>query len=387
MSAFSAYFHKRLALADLGTGNCRGLDLDDDLIRAALTGAGADGSGLAGALSDLYPSALVLAAGPLGGSFAPASGLLTLVARHNGRRDLAFVPQGHGAWLRASGLDALVITGVASRPALLRVSGGACRVEALPVSESAPDRNLLRNALLRRTETGQAALLLADCGVDRHQRPVSAAGLENGPMEGGAVAGAALDYRNLAALLLEGRGPLPPVPLPLRNEARIATTAREPAWPKELALHGVAGLPRKIRWKSAACLHCPAPCLAWVRTGEDQWLLCGDHAGFAAALQACGERAPACLALCDGLGLDLATYAPLLAGTAPEDMREVLLSATASQDHPLPGPPETPPATPPERAGAVLGLCPKLIRRYPALTTDMLAGLLEGDVRSLPRPD
>ncbi len=101
----ASFYHGRFALADLTTKAATAVPLPPDILSK-----GIGGGAFAAALLAYYPDALCLCAGPLTGSYAPASGLATLsfIRRAGAEPVHAVIPLGHGAWLRQSGLEDLL---------------------------------------------------------------------------------------------------------------------------------------------------------------------------------------------------------------------------------------------------------------------------------------
>ena len=373
----SRYYHKGLALADMAAERFDIVPLRDDMLATAIGGAA-----LGSLLHESYPDAFILCAGPLTGSFAPASGLAVAAFPRQGELCRLPLLQGIGAMLRQCGVDALALVGRAGRPLVLRLRRGTGGLERAKASLH-PDhaRADLREELLRDTQDGIAALLLA--GAD--STALRGAGMHLGSMPQAAALAGALSDRNCVALVLEGGSPLPPVPVPADTplRGRLASTG---CFAKELAARG-ARLPAGMAWKSAACYHCPAPCQAWVKMSAGGYAFCADHQVFAALIRACGAAAPDALAACDALGLDPLLAAPLLKDACSKGARSVdmpAILARALSEHAVPGGAE--PAAQGEdtesmRAGRVLGICPHLLRRNPSVTLEDLASLLDEDMR------
>jgi hypothetical protein len=366
------YYHKRLALADMAAERLDIVPLREDTLATAIGGAA-----LGSLLHTSYPDAFILCAGPLTGSFAPASGLAVAAFPRNGELRRLPVLQGIGAMLRQCGVDALALVGRAGNPLSLRLrrgTGGLERAKTPLHPEHA--RAAQREELLRTTQDGSAALLLA--GADATE--LRGAGMHLGPVPRASALAGALRDRNCAALVFEGGSALPPVPVPADTPLR-ARLAAAGCFARELAAQG-ARLPSGMAWKSAACHHCPAPCQAWVKMSAGGYAFCADHQAFAALVNACGAAAPDALAACDAFGLDPQLAASLLKGASNTDISAILGRALA--EHAVHGGAEK--ATQEEetqsvRAGMVLGICPHLLRRHPAVTLEDLAGLLDGDLR------
>jgi hypothetical protein len=362
VSFFASFYHQRLALADLAAGETSVLPFRENALEE-----GIGGLALCGTLAKLYPDALILAAGPYTGSFAPASGRLAmLLPGSEGDRQLA-PALGHGAWLRRSGFDALVIRGKSAFPRILRCAGGQCLLEdAGRVGDEG--RGALRAALLRRTKDGLAGLILADKQTRGEAENVfpSAAGAECGPLPGGSILRPVLEEGNILALMLEGGSGLPPVPIPVNNTLRAMQAAENTAaFFEELAL--VAGeklpLPSPASIRPAACHHCPSPCLAWIPTPDGRHLLAADHAALASAVRSFGHAYAAYLEFCDTRGLDpVGSRALFDQGKAAVAAEEKKRAPEQMSDD--------------MRAGLVLGICPRLIRRFPGLTLESMASFL-----------
>jgi hypothetical protein len=233
-----------------------------------------------------------------------------------------------------------------------------------------------REELLRTARDGTAALLLAGAAATALQ----GAGMHLGSAPWGNELAGALRDRHCAALVFEGGAALPPVPLPADTPLR-ARLASGTCFAEEIASHGTR-IPTGMRWKSAACCHCPAPCQAWIKMSSGGYVFCADHRAFAALTEACGAAAPDALALCDMFGLDPLLAAPLLQGAAKADMPVILEKAL--RERVAPGS-EQPAAreeyTRSMRAGMVLGICPHLLRRNPSVTPEDLVGLPDGELR------
>ena len=373
MNQLASLYQCRLAVVDLDTGTANAAPLCPDVLELGL-----GGGALASALAPLYPGATVLTSGPLGGGYAPASGAMTVSIPHSDNSGFshAIAPLGHAAWLRQSGFDALVICGRSASPRVIRCASGNCRLEDAPAGMA--DRAALRAHLLRRTEDGRAGLILADSGT----LPV-AGGAEYGSLPAGTLIGPALQARNISGLCLEGGSPLPLGQLPLNNALRQAVARHTPA--NALANFFAeaqcdAALAAGFKLKGAACFHCPSPCLCWIETSKNTHLLLADHEAFAVALEACGPNAPACLAACDAAGVDPRVAAPLLKNAGTEEFSEILANLACNSDSPPQPAHELSEA---ERVASILGICPRLVRRTPGLSKEILEAALGSEASTL----
>jgi len=378
MKSLAPYYQKRMAFIDLASGVAETMDIPDDSLAKCIGGAA-----LAADFASMYPGAIIFATGPLVGSFAPASGLITATfPLQNGKTAHLALPLGHGAWLRQSGFDLMVITGSAAEPSVIRCAKGRPTLDSDASFSLQPDRNALRKSLLRQTVNGLSGLLLADTHFGSNDNFAPAAGSENGTLPGAPLLGAAMAAKNILAVSLDGGCLPPPVPVPLhgplwQKATQISESPRD-ALLRELELSSGAPvtLPTSLAIKSAACYHCPSPCLAWVPTSPSRHLLAADHASFAAAVTFCGVNAGACMAACDARGTDILIAAPFLAGHEHNAIQDALNSLTLNTTV------TTPTAQPLDEAqkfGLILGVCPRLIRRK-ALTTDDLALAVGSDI-------
>ncbi|MDR1855963.1 MAG: hypothetical protein LBR22_02210 [Desulfovibrio sp.] len=364
------YFHKRLLLVDCAAGTCRTEILPDGALRDGL----AEPGGLGATLARRH-GGLCLAAGPLTGGFAPASGGLGIFGEDG---PAAHVPLGHGTALRLCGFDAAVLVGRAKEPSILR-----CRYNSATLGTCAPriDGHTLRTSLLAETENGIANILLAVS--PRGADACAAAGLEHGPASQGRLMARLMGRHGIVAIVLEAEGVLPRIPVPLKNPLQEAVAAGIGApsldgWIRETFQEGHTP-PPDLHGKPAACHHCPSPCLAWLK-GDDGWILCADHEGAAAAFEKCGAEAPILLARCFRLGLDAALCAPLVPEKVP---LESVLTDLATKATPPPAPGGLDLADQTVAMGLALGLCPRFLRRNPRISPDLAASLLAPDMAEI----
>jgi hypothetical protein len=352
---------------DCAEGTCRTGTIPYALLLEGLRVPGGLGSVLA-----QRHGGTCLAAGPLTGSFAPASGGIAIVSQDG---LAAHVPLGHGASLRLCGYDAIVLTGRADEPVVLRCGFGATELVRAPANASGHE---LRTSLLMATKSGMPSLLVA---VPQEEIPAfGAAGLEHGPTAQGRLVSLLLHRHGLSAVALEPEGTLPPIPVPVDNPLReIATkgeNGRTNHWAQEIAASSGDPVPAEVTARIAACWHCPSPCLAWIK-GDDGWILCADHAGAAAAFAHHGSSAPLFLARCFRLGLDAAVCTPLV----PDGLTDEQALRNVIAGSPEPGSPQGLDTADANVAfGFALGLCPTLLRRVPGLTPALAGSLLAPDM-------
>ena len=315
-------------------------------------------------LSDLFPHAVVIAAGSLTGSFAPASGLVTVSA--DGKK--SFLAGHTGRALRLCGLDALIITGRSDTPRYLLIDeqGGSFRP-----ADASLDVPAARNALLRAARaaspacadgnplplvTGPAAFL--GCAA-------SCLAYDTGTAPRSAAAALALAARGLAGIGFCGStgfaSPVPPdTPLRAAVPAQRVTSGNLAA-----ILNAAGGCSRAdavTPGRSLACFACPAPCGFWMSLGK-AFTACTSPEALAVLLNAgaSGTRAAEILALGETFGVDAAALASLTAAAELPASLEACTSAAS----PLPD----------ERRDADIdasaeeyGICPFFLKRFPAVS-------------------
>jgi len=233
------WYHQRLALADMATERFSIVPLPDETLTKAMGGAV-----LGSVLHQSYPDAFLVCAGPLTGSFAPASGLAVAVFPRNGELVRLPVLQGIGAALRQCGVDALALVGRAENPLTLRLHRGTGRLERAQTPRPDSPRTVRREELLRMTQDGNAALLLAGAPSSE----LRGAGMHFGSAPQAFALAGALQDRNCAALVFEGGSALPPMPVPVDIPLR-ARLASQACFAEECAAHGVQ-IPAGTLWKA-----------------------------------------------------------------------------------------------------------------------------------------
>ena len=395
----NALYHNKVLFLNMSTGDWRLTPLfdgspDEGAVPEALGGPGL-AMQLAMQLARHAPeaseqnAALICTTGPLTGTYAPASGGLTVSIPTRGPDAKTGWRHVHvsgclGEALRQSGFDALVITGTASAPSLVRLVAQTCRVETLEDTGAAEQPLAQQRQLLSRESTATTALLLAG--------PAALAGSAHatlstdlGAVPGGGPVAACMAAKNLVALRFDGGCSLPAPAVPLENPARAAV--RPSASPEQLAATLSLLCPE---WqgplaltvgRALACRHCPSPCRFWVRAADaplnTPWFPCTHHAGLRAALAT--PQPLAVLRLCDDWGLDPVTAGQAMAqriDAAQSDLRACL---AALPDAPEPVQPA--PLTETECTAMTLGICPLFVRRHPEVTAALLACLNGLDVQ------
>ncbi len=324
MSLYQPFFNGKIGVVDLTTQASYTVDLPWEVCEDSIGGASLN----ARILAEYESDSLVFGTGPLTGSFAPASSLLVGTFRSPRWEHLCHVPfmLRSGPELKFSGLDCLVVRGVAPEPCTLFVSRGQVRVLPVPDSAGKAVPELLQ--ALRKKAPGYRASIVTGPAADRNSPYASASIGSHGSLDKVGLA-ARMGAKNLKAVLFNGIGGLPfhedhPA-LSKATEKMLRDTGVKKAGGFVPVLKGLADGPEAasaLRGKlgrNRACYHCPCPCMTYAaagRTGQErEGLLLLDHAGWA-ALSHKSETALPLLRRCLELGLD-----PLAAGLALREDR------------------------------------------------------------------
>ncbi len=354
-----------MAVADASRGLVERRPLPEEVLRSEKTTR----------LSELFPDAVVIAAGSLTGSFAPASGLLTAFA--DGKK--TFLTGHTGRALRLCGLDALVITGRADAPKGLVLDDRGGAFIPADASKEAP---ALRDDLVR------AARACPGVAADGNPLPLvtgpaafagcaSACLLqETGTAPRSAALALALAERNIAGLCFCGDlGFVSPVPAdtPLRAAVPAQRVSRSNLAALLSAAGGAARADAVTPGRSLACFACPAPCGFWMNLGKG-FVPCTEPEALAALLSAGATEARAAeiLALGGKFGTDpLALVSLASAGALPDSLEACTAAAS-------PLPEETRDADL-DAMAEEYGICPFFLKRFPAAAAALRAVQDEDD--------
>lgn len=344
------FFLNAMAVADLSRGVVERRPLPDDVLS----------SEDASRLVDAFPGALVLTAGSLTGSFAPASGLVTIYA--DGKT--SFVTGHVGRALRLCALDAVVVTGKADAPVALLLDEKGGTLSAADPDLDAPAQRAAFTRMARAAScAGDAVPLSLLAGPAAFHGCASPCLIhETGVAPRTAPAASAMAKRRLAGIGFHGgAGFVSPVPMdgPLRQ----AVPAERVSAASLAALWKVAGFGAGAQvspGRSLACFACPAPCGFWLSL-DGGFVACTAPEALAALLGAGAtqEKAARILALGESYGVDPLALAPLAAADTLPDT----LDACAKAASPLPGRDEDDALN---ALAAAEGVCPFFLKRFPA---------------------
>ena len=346
------FFLNAMAVADAASGLVERRPLPEEVLRSESTAP----------LRDLFPEAVVIAAGSLTGSFAPASGLVTAFA--DGKK--TFLTGHTGRALRLCGLDALVITGRAAAPCALLLDGRGGSFLPADASKDAP---ALRDDIVRAARSSSRA---ASDGnpLPLVTGPAAFAGCASsclvqaaGTAPRSAALALALAGRNLAGLCFCGdEGFVSPVPMdsPLRKAVPAQRVSKGSLAALLDAAGGCTRADAVTPGRSLACFACPAPCGFWMSLGKG-FVPCTEPEALAALLSAGATEARAAeiLALGGKFGVDpLALTSLTSAGALPDSLEACTAAAS-----PLP---EETRSADIDAAAEESGVCPFFLKRFPA---------------------
>jgi len=330
MSLYPPFFNGKIGVVDLTTQASYTVDLPWELCGDSIGGASLN----ARILSEYESDSLVFGTGPLTGSFAPASSLLVGTFRSPRWDHLCHVPfmLRSGPELKFSGLDCLVVRGVAPEPCALFLSRG--RVRILPVPDSAGKAVPELLQALRKKAPGFRASIVTGPAADRNSPHASASVGSHGSLDKVGLA-ARMGTKNLKAVLFNGIGGLPfrqdhpalskATEKMLRDSGALTRAGFVPVLKGLADGPEAAGSLRGKLGRNRACYHCPCPCMTYAEIGkgtpERQGILMLDHAGWA-ALARKSDHALHLLKGCLELGLDPLAAAHVLREDRP--IREAL---------------------------------------------------------------
>ena len=301
----------RMAVVHLDRRTAEWITPEPDLVRESVGGAA-----LNLALIGRYgTSSMVFGAGPLTGTFAPASALLVAsFAPGEAAEQGSAVPAARmaesasaaairhvpllltaGPDFRCSGIDHLVLLGAAEEPMLIHIDGDLIRFLEPP--KPAADLPTLGRTLRRASPPFRSAVLTspaADAGIPFASVSI---GLK-GSLDKAGLAGA-MATKNLKGILFGGSGGIGFANQDLSRSLEIAGKIR-PLRKKVGGFDAVlkaigGGNERKAlsgaKIQEAACFHCPAPCMVHARVNavdprplrdpkKQAGVLLMDHAGW-----------------------------------------------------------------------------------------------------------
>jgi len=423
MKLFDNFYNMKVGIVDLATSSSETVSLNKEMA-AGKTGGSAINENLFKKYEEDAP--LVIGVGPLTGSFAPASCLA--VATFSSPRfgeNLCHIPlmMHTGPGMKFSGIDFLVIRGIASSPTLLNIERGRVRILSAEDLVGVDIPESVR--LLKREMTHCRSILLPGPAAENGVHCASLSTGLSGSLDKGGLA-LSMASKNLKGIIFCGTGGL------AFNEGNrdYNETIEKRLFPgKEhknegfLSMLDVIGIENDLRnivkkatWHNMACYHCPSPCMSsvgfkWRDPGNnsrvEDTLFLSDHLGFLALAKKGGADAFPLSKSCHRFGLDPAAVADTLPerGSLAESLDTVEKISTAREKTEIDGTPvsigdvpaEThalfgggiPPIAPGElweervRLSMILGICPIFLLRFPQISQRDLLQFLTGNEADL----
>lgn len=423
-----AFFNSRIALADLDAGKVEIMPMPENM-----ASRGMGGIGTASLLHDHYRESdpLVLGTGPLTGSFAPASSLLTATFSSGSGR-LVHVPfmKHAGPRMKFAGIDYLVVIGRAPQPVILDLLDGNARISPADSLEGTLSQR--KSAIESRPGPCPDSILLTGNAAETALKgAVLSCGLW-GSMDKVAL-GSFAAAKNIRAFTFKAtKGIAFPENGLERGAALMKTLHRENRVRRTAVLSLMAGSDAASRLigrhykKSHACHHCPLACVSYLeykppglgmkrlRTPA-QGLFVMDHEGFAALaavrphdahhlMRHCIEMGfdPLCAARETDPGLSTEEAVDRITELCTQNFLETVSSSRGSQDaSPVPhrlhrlfggGIPKIQPAGTEDgfdswqrrvSLSMILGVCPVGMLYYHQLRADDLLAFLSADEGAL----
>jgi aldehyde:ferredoxin oxidoreductase len=410
MISLQPFYNMKIGVVDLTAPSAAVVPLEADRISKHLGGASMNRS-----LLQEYGDALVFGTGPLTGSFAPASSLMVATFQSPLFERICHVPfmLRTGPEMKFSGIDFLVIRGVAPELSLLYVNNGSIRV--VPAGNL---RNLSVSdvvAALKRESLPAVSAIVTGPAADRKIPHAAASVGVTGSLDKAGLA-SRMAAKNLKGVVFAATGGLPfRKDHPDQGKAlmqRISSGQHGKSGGFVSVVKSLEGGKEAVKplsglkTKHMACYHCPAPCMSYVTFARHEpSLLLLDHSGWIALFRKMGNHIFPVLQSCLQGGLDPGGVARTLpeGGSITEWLLhlEKMLPETG-KDHPstkYPDPPDVPvkhhtlfgggiaPILPGDlwekRVGIamILGVCPVFLLRFPQIMdTDLLGFISREDV-------
>lgn len=329
MTLFKSFFNMKVGIVDLTNSSVKISPLDEDRISRYLGGAAINRSFL-----HENEDFLIFGTGALTGSFAPASSLLTATFASPFSGKACHVPFmiTSGTDMKFSGIDFLLIRGIAAEKTMLYINNGSIRIMPannlgnIPLDESIPvlKKNIVRFPFKSSILTGPAA----DLGASFASASLDA----KGSLDKGGLA-ALMASKNLKGIVFGATGGLP---FDTDHPEQAQTLERRIFVDKNLKKAGffsvlerldggseAKNFLKKLRKKDMACFRCPSPCMTHItfdskalgmpETKKTQdGLLLFDHSGFIELFRKIGRYALPVFQKCLSFGVDPSYVAKIL---------------------------------------------------------------------------
>ena len=326
------FYNAKMALVNLEDSSVKTIDLPSELF-AEHTG----GVRLSTVLLERYAdnAPLVFGTGPLTGSFAPASCLMTASFYSNGNK-VMHVPfmLNTGPQLKFSGIDFLVITGRSETPVIIELIDNTIRIT--PGDTLAGDLSKREDLLLARGRNCPEIVLLTGNAADNSSAHACLSTGLWGSLDKASL-GCAVGQKNIRAIALKAAGGIRFPEHAIEMSGPMASALKNQYSTPQFVVQKSMGsgeaasqLIKKHFKKAHACYHCPFPCMSYLefpqagshslfKAGKKQGVFLLDHEGFAALSKKRPADAVVLLKHCIENGIDPSAAAAGLDQTTPTE--------------------------------------------------------------------
>ena len=328
MNPFQPFYNMKIGVVDLSASSADVIPLVQEQVSRYLGGAAMNSAILKGCQDD----ALVFSTGPLTGSFAPASSLMTASFASPIFKRLCHVPfmLRTGPDMKFSGVDYLVVKGTAPEQSILHVNHGKIRILPAGNLQHMPVPDVIRK--LEKAFPPFQSFIITGPAVDRGISYASVSIGPNGSLDKAGLA-SLMAAKNLKGIMFGGTDGLPfnrDNPHQGKELEKIISTD------KNFKHRGFYSVLKKLeggkdagkflkasRKKDMACYHCPSPCMTHVRyswhdprnkemQNSEDGLLLLDHTGYVTLAKKVGKNILPALLSCLQYGIDPAGVADRL---------------------------------------------------------------------------
>lgn len=290
-----AFYNAKMALVNLDDSSVKTLDLPAELF-AKHTG----GVRLSTVLLERYAdnAPLVLGTGPLTGSFAPASCLMT-ASFHSSGNKVVHVPfmLNTGPQLKFSGIDFLVITGRAETPVIIELIDNTIRIT--PGDTLTGELSKREDMLLTGGRSCPEIVLLTGNAADNSSAHACLSTGLWGSLDKASL-GCAIGQKNIRAIALKAAGgirfPAHTIEMSSTMASALKNQYSTPRFVVQKSMgsgEAASHMIKKHFKKAHACYHCPFPCMSYLefpqagshsllKARRKQGVFLLDHEGFAA---------------------------------------------------------------------------------------------------------
>ena len=328
MNPFQPFYNMKIGVVDLSASSADVIPLVQEQVSRYLGGAAMNSAILKGCQDD----ALVFSTGPLTGSFAPASSLMTASFASPIFKRLCHVPfmLRTGPDMKFSGVDYLVVKGTAPDQSILHVNHGKIRILPAGNLQHMPVPELIRK--LKKASSSFQSFIITGPAADRGISYASASIGPNGSLDKAGLA-SRMAAKNLKGIMLGGTDGLT---FNRDNPDQGKELEKIISSDKHFKHRGFYSVLEKLedgkdagkflkasRKKDMACYHCPSPCMTHVRyswhdprnkemQNSEDGLLLLDHTGYVTLAKKVGKNILPALQSCLQYGIDPAGVADRL---------------------------------------------------------------------------